>query len=134
MPCTGSGSSIQPTSGAKPAAALEPEFDDVEVVTTEDVLVEVLNAMSGAGAILRRTAVNGVQAILEDENVRVMGQSHEGFLEGLELYAKRPDKGYSHTDCVSMIEMRRLRIRDVLSADRHFQQEGFTTLLVSGGR
>lgn len=50
-------------------------------------------------------------------------------LEGLPLYERRPDKGYSLVDCISMNVMRRLRLRQVLTNDRHFAQEGFTVLL-----
>jgi uncharacterized protein len=45
------------------------------------------------------------------------------------LYEKRPDKGYSFTDCISMIVMRQMNITEVLTGDPHFQQEGFTILL-----
>ncbi len=41
----------------------------------------------------------------------------------------RPDKGYSLTDCMSMIACRDLGITDVLTHDRHFAQEGFAVLL-----
>ena len=42
-----------------------------------------------------------------------------------ELYASRLDKGYSLTDCVSMEAMRSEGLIDVLTNDRHFEQEGF---------
>jgi predicted nucleic acid-binding protein len=47
---------------------------------------------------------------------------------GFELYEQRPDKGYSLTDCISMSVMRQMNINEVLTGDRHFQQEGFTIL------
>ena len=58
----------------------------------------------------------------------VVEQSRQSFLRGLDLYRRRPDKGYSLTDCVSMATMRSLGIRDVLTADDHFRQEGFVLL------
>jgi predicted nucleic acid-binding protein len=51
------------------------------------------------------------------------------FLKGLDLYESRLDKGYSLTDCISMIVLRERRITDVLTHDRHFAQEGFNILL-----
>ena len=42
--------------------------------------------------------------------------------------AARPDKGYSLTDCISMQTMGSQGIRDVLTNDRHFEQEGFQAL------
>jgi len=44
------------------------------------------------------------------------------------LYEQRPDKGYSLVDCISMQTMRREGVIDVLTNDRHFQQEGFRAL------
>jgi len=46
----------------------------------------------------------------------------------LTLYRNRPDKSYSLTDCISMQIMRRQRLTEVLTSDRHFEQEGFRAL------
>ena len=77
---------------------------------------------------MRRKAVLNAQAILSDPGVRVVPQSHASFLAGMALYAQRPDKGYSLTDCVSMQTMRREGIVEALTNDRHFEQEGFRAL------
>ena len=42
--------------------------------------------------------------------------------------AARPDKGYSLTDCISMATMRKKGLTEVLTNDRHFEQEGFRAL------
>ena len=62
-------------------------------------------------------------------HVDVVEQSRESFLAGLSLYEKRPDKGYSHVDCISMQLMKAEGLTDALTSDRHFFQEGFTILL-----
>ena len=46
----------------------------------------------------------------------------------LELYANRLDKGYSLTDCVSMVVMKQMGIYEILTHDKHFAQEGLTIL------
>jgi uncharacterized protein len=74
---------------------------------------------------LRADAAKIVRTILTANTVRVVPQSHQGFLDGLAFYEARPDKGYSLTDCVSMQTMRREGLTDVLTNDRHFEQEGF---------
>jgi len=51
------------------------------------------------------------------------------FLKALELYESRLDKGYSLTDCISMNVCRELGIKEILTHDRHFEQEGFKILL-----
>jgi len=45
------------------------------------------------------------------------------------VYAARHDKTYSLVDCMSMVICRDRGIRDVLTHDHDFTQEGFTTLL-----
>jgi predicted nucleic acid-binding protein len=70
-----------------------------------------------------------VRAILDAAGVDVIAQSAESFLSGFGRYEDRPDKGYSLTDCVSVNTMDDERIHQVLTADRHFQQEGYEALL-----
>ena len=41
----------------------------------------------------------------------------------------RAAKGYSLTDCGSMLLMRERRLSEALTTDRHFEQEGFVALL-----
>lgn len=55
---------------------------------------------------LRQEVVRNVEAILQDVAVRVIPQSHDSFVAGLELCRSRPDKGYSLTDCITMQTMR----------------------------
>ena len=55
-------------------------------------------------------------------------QSRSSFLDALTLYEARPDKGYSLTDCRSMLALRALGLSEVLTHDHHFTQEGFTIL------
>lgn len=106
-------------------------FDDLlsggRVQTTEEVLVEVLTFFA-SDSWLRSRAVETVREIFSDPSVRVIPQSHESFLTGFDLYAARPDKGYSLTDCISMQTMWREGLTEVLTSDRHFEQEGFRAL------
>jgi uncharacterized protein len=99
------------------------------LVTTEEVLTEVLNALSKAGRVLRQEAVELVRDLHADPTVTIRPQSHQTFLSGLTLYEARPDKGYSHTDSISMEAMRQEGITEILTHDNHFSQEGFTILL-----
>ena len=99
-----------------------------DIITTDEVLSEYLTFFCAAPERLRRRAAVNVQAILDDPTVRIVPQSHESFLGGLELYQSRPDKGYSLVDCVSMQTMRREGLVEALTNDRHFEQEGFRAL------
>jgi uncharacterized protein len=99
-------------------------------VTTDEVLTEVL-AFCSSDQGLRKDATKAVRRILSARNVRVIPQSRNGFLDGLALYEARPDKGYSLADCISMQTMRREGLTDVLTNDRHFEQEGFRAMFRS---
>ena len=98
------------------------------IVTTEEVLTEYLTFFSSAPEYLRREVTANVEAILSDPGVRIIPQSHDSFTAGFELYRARPDKGYSLVDCISMRTMRREGLTEVLTNDRHFEQEGFNSL------
>jgi uncharacterized protein len=50
------------------------------------------------------------------------------------LFEKRPDKGYSFTDCTSFVLMRRERITKAVALDLHFVQEGFVVVPAPGAR
>jgi uncharacterized protein len=77
---------------------------------------------------LRHRAAATVTELLTDQTVRLIPQSRQSFLAGFELYQSRPDKGYSLTDCISMQTMRREGLTDVLTNDKHFEQEGFRAI------
>jgi predicted nucleic acid-binding protein len=102
---------------------------DVRLVTTDEVLAELLDGLAQRGMHLREVAARAVRTILADPRVTVHPQSRESFLAGLSLYEQRTDKGYSLVDCISMTTMRRHAILEVLTNDRHFVQEGFNVIL-----
>ncbi|MDQ3635560.1 MAG: PIN domain-containing protein [Acidobacteriota bacterium] len=110
------------------AFAASEKIGNAEIVTTETVLIEVLNYFSEFDGYAKQKIVLSVETILQDENVLVLHHNHEDFLKALELYKSRLDKGYSLTDCISMNAMRGFSIADVLTNDEHFEQEGFTKL------
>ncbi|NJM70790.1 MAG: type II toxin-antitoxin system VapC family toxin [Scytonema sp. RU_4_4] len=100
----------------------------VQIITTDEVLTEVLNFLCTYGNRMRQRNVQLIKDIIANSNIQVMQQTRESFLQGLELYENRLDKEYSLTDCISMQTMKQLGIIDVLTHDRHFAQEGFIIL------
>ena len=102
---------------------------DIDLVTTEDILIELLNFYAEHGEFKRRKVTEFVRDILLNVRIEVFSRSETGFLEALELYESRLDKGYSLTDCISMKACRNLGIKQILTHDRHFEQEGFRILL-----
>jgi uncharacterized protein len=110
------------------ALAIAAEGSTSLLVTTDEVLVEFLTFFGTAPEPMRRKAFANAQGILANPGVQVIPQSRASLLSGMALYGARPDKDYSLTDCISMQTMRREGLREVLTNDRHFEQEGFRAL------
>jgi len=98
------------------------------IITTDEVLTEVLNHFSHFGPFWRTKAARLIHNLRGDPQVDVLPQSRADFDAALALYEARLDKEYSLTDCRSMVAMRSLGLADALTNDRHFSQEGFTVL------
>src|SRR5262249_39255351 len=97
-------------------------------VTTDLVLTEVLNHFSRSGPYWRAKAAIQVRGLRTDPDVVVLSTSVDDFDAALALSESRLDKGFSRTDCRSMLALRTLGVSEVLTNDHHFIQEGFTTL------
>jgi predicted nucleic acid-binding protein len=111
------------------AISVTGKLAQVTLLTTQEVLVETLNLMSGRGPILRAAAVEWCDCVLAETGVILRPQSPSSFEAGLALYRRRLDKGYSLVDCISMTTMKSEGIDDILTNDTHFRQEGFNILL-----
>jgi predicted nucleic acid-binding protein len=100
----------------------------IRLITTDEVLTELLNWFSRAGPYWRAKAASFVHNLRNDPDVDVLPQTRADFDAALALYEVRPDKEYSLTDCRSMLAMRSLGLTEALTNDHHFSQEGFTIL------
>jgi predicted nucleic acid-binding protein len=113
------------------ALALTTAHAGKPLVTTDEVLTEFVNYFGGQPEALRLHVAASVRRIIGSSAIRVISQSRSSFLAGLTLFERRADKGYSLTDCISMETMHREGLTDVLTNDRHFEQEGFRALFRS---
>ncbi len=98
----------------------------VSLVTSEFVLLEFADGVATTPA---RRIVQDLPERLRANGIEVVPLSRELFRRGAELYADRPDKGWSLTDCTSFHIMQSLGLTDALTADHHFEQAGFKALL-----
>ena len=62
-------------------------------ITTDEVLTEVLNWLSGAGPYWRSKAATLIHDLRSDSDVDVLPQTRADFDAALALYEARPDKG-----------------------------------------
>jgi predicted nucleic acid-binding protein len=97
------------------------------LLTTGWVLAEVGDAL--AAPANRARAARFVQAILRTPQFQVVPPTQTQLERGLALYARRPDKSWSLTDCISFVVMEEEGIAEAVTADHHFEQAGFRALL-----
>ena len=110
--------------------ALTEKLDRIQIVTTDEILTEILNFLSCYGRSTRYRSTQIIQKMIFDPNIQIIPQTHSSFLQGLELYENRLDKEYSLTDCISMQIMAQMGITKILTHDKHFTQEGFDILFL----
>ena len=97
------------------------------IVTTEWVLAEFADALASSAS--RSLVPDFIRALETDPKVKIIRASTGLFGRGLELYARRPDKHWSLTDCISFVVMQDEGLREALTGDEHFKQAGFVPLL-----
>jgi predicted nucleic acid-binding protein len=94
------------------------------VVTSEYVLVELSNFQTSP--INRAVFIALVQELRNDPSTVIVPSTSAIFQRGQELFAKRLDKEWSLTDCISFDIMADHQLTHALTADHHFVQAGFT--------
>lgn len=99
-----------------------------QIVTSEMVLVELLNSFSDAGR-LRQAAGEMVQQLRKTSGIKIVAQSVQQFESALSRYLRAADKSWSLTDCASFQIMESEAIQAALTYDQHFVQAGFAALL-----
>ena len=102
------------------------------IVTSEMVLVEVLNHFARQGGVARETAAETIMGLKNDPNTEVIEQNTAQFESAVSRYANRLDQSWSLVDCSSFVLMEERGIRDALAHDIDFVQAGFNALLRSG--
>jgi uncharacterized protein len=97
------------------------------VVTTAWVLTEVGDAL--ASPPLRPVFHGLMNALWADEETEILPANDALFRRGVALFARRPDKSWSLTDCISFVVMTDRGLTEALTGDHHFEQAGFRALL-----
>jgi len=97
------------------------------IITTSWVLVEVGDAM--ASPLHRPYFLSLMKELQNNTRINILDGDRNLFDAGLELYARRSDKDWTLTDCISFAAMTELNILSALTADHHFEQAGFSVLL-----
>jgi uncharacterized protein len=98
-------------------------------LTHSYVLAELIPLCQARG-LPRKGTLEFARSLLTSKNVEVVWVSELLHRQALQLLENRQDKIYSLCDAVSFVLMRERQLLDALTTDKHFEQEGFTRLLV----
>ncbi|MCZ2442842.1 MAG: PIN domain-containing protein [Flavobacteriales bacterium] len=112
------------------ALEIQEELLGSAYLSTSLIQTEFLNFFCEAGRFWRGFAVSVSKEFEASPRTVVTQMTLPLFKEARGLYNKRLDKGYSLTDCFSMVVMKHHDINLALTTDKHFIQEGFRALLL----
>jgi uncharacterized protein len=101
--------------------------ENTKLITTRPVLLEIGNALSGLR--FRAAAVKLLTALESDPNVGIVPLTESLYRQAFSLFCQRDDKNWGLIDCISFVVMQERKITHALTADEHFHQAGFITLL-----
>jgi predicted nucleic acid-binding protein len=119
---------INPRDAAHERAVAFSEKQEIPLITTAWALTEVADGLSRPPG---RFVFNILLRNLEtDPLFTIVPPSQALFRQGIDLYASRPDKDWSLTDCISFVTMQQHGLIEALTGDRHFEQAGFKPLLL----
>jgi len=119
---------INPRDTAHDRAVQFSEKQEIPLITTAWVLTEVADGLSRPPG---RSVFSALLQNLEtDPLFTIVPPSQILFRQGVDLYATRPDKSWSLTDCISFVTIQQHGLTEALTGDRHFEQAGFKPLLL----
>lgn len=98
-----------------------------KLITTDFVVVEIANSL--ARLPLRGIAQKLIDFIRTSDSVELVTITSELSEKAYQLYCTRDDKEWGLTDCTSFVVMEKMKMNQAFTADRHFEQAGFTILL-----
>ena len=97
-------------------------------LTTSYILAEYV-ALALVRGLSREKVVIFSAEVLTDQAIEIIWVDEALHRTAVELMQARPDKTCSLCDAVSFVLMRERSLREALTTDKHFTQEGFTRLL-----
>ncbi len=118
---------LNPADDCHERATRFTESFDGRMVRSAWVRTELADAMDDP--LHRQGFTEFLEALRADPQVDMLPASQALWDAELALFAARPDKDWSLTDCISFVVMEDEAIHEALSGDRHFEQAGFIALL-----
>jgi predicted nucleic acid-binding protein len=109
------------------ALELAISFDRRPLCTTDAVLLEIGNILSGR---FRDQAIQTIEGFLASDEVEIVRLDRILFDKAFDLYKTHRDKSWGLVDCVSFVVMTEQGIEEALTCDKHFVQAGFRALML----
>ena len=119
---------LSPSDNAHGKAVGFTSENNVRLATTDWVLTELADGMARS-PIGRSEFLSTLADLQTDDDVNIIPCDRALLNRGIQLYAARPDKEWSLTDCISFVVMGDEGITEALTGDHHFEQAGFEVLL-----
>jgi uncharacterized protein len=104
------------------------KLEQRRLITTEAVVFEVGAAFSRVAK--RHVGIAVMHTLMNDPMIETVAISALLRDKAFALFAKHQDKDWSLCDCASFVLMQERGIEHALSVDHHFDQAGFTALLL----
>ncbi len=92
------------------------------------VLLEMGDGYARIGR--RAKGIQLLQRLCSEDGYLVVPISRDLLEQALQLYTSHQDKEWGLTGCLSFVLMKQEGVQEALTADVHFQQAGFTALLL----
>jgi len=103
--------------------------DEVGLVTTNAVLIELTALLTSPLKISRRQQIQLLADLRGRTNLRIVFVDPQMEILAWNLWQSRPDKTWPMVDCTSFVVMHDLKLSQSLTTDHHFEQAGFVRLL-----
>jgi uncharacterized protein len=111
------------------AEELDTALLSAQMVTSELVLIELLNGVCKYGPDVRDFTVTFIEKLRSTRRFEFVRCSSERFAQAIRFYEQMSDKAWSLTDCDSILAMRHRGITEAATTDRHFEQAGCVALM-----
>jgi predicted nucleic acid-binding protein len=100
-------------------------FDRANQSLTHNYVLAELIALAQVRRFPRLPTFNFINDLLDHPDIELVWVDQSLHRQAMTLLMERKDKTYSLCDAVSFVLMQKRGIKEALTTDRHFEQEGF---------
>ena len=102
---------------------------NVYIVTSQVVFAELMEMCAKDTPYIKEQLITFIEGLTNDPNIILEPSTPKLHDDTVTFYRKHADKEWGFADCSSFVIMKRRKIREALTYDKHFIQAGFKALL-----